>query len=63
MRSLDGVVHVGGSEALRRAIETDRNVAGLGDDGGTGGHALDDDELLATNLVPGVRPVPMVKAV
>ena len=53
LRSLDGVVHVSGSETLRRAIETDRNVAGLGDDGGTGGHALDDDELLTTNLVPG----------
>ena len=53
LRSLDGVVHVGGSEALRRAIETDRNVAGLGDDVGTGGHALDDDGLLTTNLVPG----------
>ncbi len=52
-RTLDGVVHVGGSEALRRAIETDRNVAGLDDDEGTGGHAIYEEGLSTTSLVPG----------
>ena len=53
VRTVDGVVHVGGTVALRRAIETVRNVAGLGDDGWTTDHALDDHGPLTASVVPG----------
>ena len=53
LRTVDGVVHVGGAMALRRAIETVRDVAGLGDDARTPGHPPDDHGPLTAGLVPG----------
>lgn len=53
VRTVDGVVHVGGAMALRQAIETVRDVAGLGDDARSTDHPLDNHGPLIAGVVPG----------
>jgi len=53
LRTVDGVVQVGGAMALRRAIETVRDAAGLGDDARSTHHPLGDHGPPTALLVPG----------